>query len=533
MLETWFTVALWYAPCLAAALAAKGLIHTFQLSSYQFGGYVRSVTRRWQRELLPGVLMAALGFGLTAVAGSLQPRLGSWVLVAAALLVVLCGFLLGKAFHAGRTSIKPLRYTPRVKRLFAVLALTMLGLGALLRLWLPVMGLSALMALLLPVWVALAALIAWPVEQLVKTLYQRDAKRKLLQQPGLTRIGITGSFGKTSVKFFLDTLLRQRFSVLATRRSFNTPMGITRVIREDLQPAHRVFIAEMGARHGHDIRALCRFVQPHIGVLTAVGPQHLETFGSIERVRKTKYDLIRALPEDGFAVFCNDQGMVKELWLQTDKRKALVGQPGDDLWAEDVQLNYDGSRFTLCLKDGTRLKCETPVCGEHNIRNILLAAAVARHMGLTDAQLTRGIAQLNPVEARLEATKQADGTVVINNGFNANPESSRASLEMLRGYAGRRIVVTPGFVEMGHLERDYHLQLGHHIAAAADLVLLVGPKRTTPIQQGLLEAGFSADQVHTFGSLKEAQAHLDQIRQAGDVILYENDLPDQYSEGRT
>lgn len=513
-------------------MAAKGLIHTFQLSSYQFGGYYRSVTRRWQQELLPGVLMAGLAAGVTALAGQGQLRFGSGILFAAAALIVLLGYLLGKVFHAGKTSIKPLHYTPRVKRLFAVLALCMLALGALQRLVLPVMGATALLAVFLPVWVALAALVAWPGEQLVKNLYQRDAQKKLLSQPGLTRIGITGSFGKTSVKFFLETLLRQRYSVLATRRSFNTPMGITRSIREDLQPAHRVFIAEMGARHRHDIRALCRFVQPQIGVLTAVGPQHLETFGSIETVRQTKYDLIRALPDDGYGVFYNDGGMVRDLWEQTDKPKALVGQPGDDLWAEDTVLSYEGSRFTLCMKDGTRLKCETPVCGEHNIRNILLAAATARYMGLSDAQLKRGIAQLAPVEARLEATKQPDGTVVINNGFNANPESSRSSLDMLTTYPGRRIVVTPGFVELGPQERDYHLQLGSHMAPAADLVLLVGPKRTAPIKEGLLKAGFPEENVHTFATLKEAQAYLDSIRQLGDVILYENDLPDNYSEGK-
>lgn len=530
MLETWSTWALWYAPCLAAALAAKGLIHTFQLSSYQFGGYYRAVARRWQVEMVPGMIMAGIGGGATMLAGRFSGRFGPGVMLIAAALILLLGFGIGKVFHAGRTSIKPLQYTPRVKRLFVILALTMLALGALLRLVLPVMGATAITAALLPIWVALAALIAWPLEQGVKALYQRDAKQKLLAQPGLTRIGITGSFGKTSVKFFLETLLKQRYSVLATRRSFNTPMGVTRSIREDLQPAHRVFIAEMGARHGHDIKALCRFVQPHIGVLTAVGPQHLETFGNIEKVRQTKYDLIRALPEDGYAVFYNDAGMVKELWAQTNKPKALVGQPGDDLWAEDAALSYEGSRFTLCLKDGTRLPCETTVTGEHNIRNILLAAAVARHMGLSDAQLVRGISQLSPVEARLEAIKQPDDTVVINNGFNANPESSRASLDMLRGHTGRRIVITPGFVEMGALERDYHLQLGRHVATAADLVLLVGPKRTAPIREGLLEAGFPEDKVHTFTTLKEAQAHLMQIRRAGDVILYENDLPDQYSE---
>lgn len=531
MFDTFWMGLLWYAPCVGAALAAKGLIHTFQLSSYQFQGYFTSLQRRWKQELLPGLVFAAAALLLTWLGDRLARSGGAGWLLAAAVLIAGAGFAVGKLSHRRKLSVRPLQYTPRVKRLFGWLLVVLLALGWLLRKVLPVMGASALLPLLLPVWMALGAAFAWPLEAGVKGLYQHDAKRILLGREGLVRIGITGSYGKTSVKFFLETLLRQRHSVLATRRSFNTPMGVTRSIREDLQPAHRVFIAEMGARHRRDIKDLVRFVQPQIGILTAVGPQHLETFGSLERVRDTKYDLIRALPKDGYAVFWNDEGIVKGLWEKTDLPKALVGSPGDDLWAEDVVLGYEGMHFTLCLKDGTRLPCETPVCGEHNIRNILLAAAVARHLKLSDAQLRRGIAQLRPIEARLEAKEQPDGSVVINNGFNANPESSRASLEFLSNYAGRKIVITPGFVELGPLEKEYHLKLGEHIAQAADLVLLVGPKRTQPIREGLLGAGFKEQSIQSFKTLKEAQAYLDTIRQAGDIILYENDLPDQYTEG--
>lgn len=530
MYDRFWVLLLWLSPCLAAVPASKGLLHLFQLSSYQFAGYFRTLRRRWKQELLPGLLLC-LGSLALCIGADYLSRGGQLIwLPLAGLLTLGLGAALGVFSHPGKQSVTPLRYTWRLKRLALAQLAAMVLLGLLLWSILPVMGVSALLPLLLPLWVALAAILVWPLEHAVKRLFERDARRILSAQTGLIRIGVTGSYGKTSVKFFLDTLLRQRYSVLATRDSFNTPMGLTRSIREDLQPAHRVFIAEMGARHRRDIRDLCRLVQPTIGILTAVGPQHLETFKSLERVRDTKYDLIKALPADGFAVFYNDSAVCRELFDKTDKPKALVGQKGDDMWAEDLALGYDGSAFTLCLKDGTRLKVSTPLCGEHNVRNILLAAVTARHLGLSDVQLQRGIALMQPVKARFKPEKQMDGSIVINNGFNANPESSRSALNLLATYPGRKIVITPGFVELGALENDYHITLGEHIAAAADIVLLIGHKRTLPIRRGLTDKGFDPENIHVFISLKEAQAYLDTIRLPGDIILYENDLPDQYSE---
>lgn len=137
------------------------------------------------------------------------------------------------------------------------------------------------------------------VEKLISEMYFRDAQRKLRERPDLIKIGITGSYGKTSVKFILGTLLQEKYQTLVTPASFNTPMGVTRIIREKLRPAHQVFVAEMGARHVGDIREMCRLVHPTLGVLTSVGPQHLDTFKTLERIKQTKYELMEAIPQDG------------------------------------------------------------------------------------------------------------------------------------------------------------------------------------------------------------------------------------------
>ncbi|MBQ6804629.1 MAG: UDP-N-acetylmuramoyl-tripeptide--D-alanyl-D-alanine ligase [Clostridia bacterium] len=395
-------------------------------------------------------------------------------------------------------------------------------LHGLLNLWL---------LLLLPLFVALSGILALPIEKTIFHLYFRDAEKKLLENDKLIRIGITGSYGKTSTKFILNTILSQKFNVLATPASFNTPMGVTRIIRERLTPSHQIFIGEMGARHVGEIKELARLVHPTIGILTAVGPQHLDTFRTIERIEKTKYELIDALPEDGFAVFSHDGAIVTKLHDKTQKPKALVGTENGDVWAENVHVSPEGSHFTLQIRGWEPMECVTPLLGEHNIQNILMACAVARHLGMNREQIARGIAALRPVEHRLQLLRSAGGITVIDDAFNTNPRSSKEALKVLSSFPGRRIIVTPGMVELGTEEDRYNYEFGLAMADAVDIAVLVGKKHTLPIQKGLKEKGFPEENIHAVASLDEALAFNRENLRPGDVVMYENDLPDHYSEG--
>lgn len=526
---------LWYAPAAAMLMASRLVVLYDQLSSYQFRGFLMALRRQWKHCFIPPCVLAAasalvcLLFGRLALAGKamavIAPLLG-------AALIVLAGYLTDVFVYRRREGKSSLKMTGRVKRLYGITALVMFLAFFFLRRSLPLMGVNALLILPLPVWILLGALLVWPVERVIYELYFRDARKVLRARNDLTVIAVTGSYGKTTVKFYLQTLLSQKYNVLCTRQSRNTPMGVSTSIRGDLTPAHNVFIAEMGARHRGDIRELCRLVNPTIGILTSVGPQHLETFGSIENVKQTKYDLIRSLPKNGFAVFGEDHGIVRGLYEQTGVEKAIVGAEGDDLWADDVGMDDTGTTFTLCGKDGMRLPCHAPVYGAHVVRNILLAAAVALKLGLTGKQIQNGTELIAPVQHRFKVETGPDGVRRINNGFNSNPVSSRQTLAELGGgrYEGRKIIITPGFVELGKEEKHYNRELGQNIAGVADLALLVGKNRTQPILEGLKEAGFSESGIHVFGTLKEANDFYETIKQEGDLVLYENDLPDHYSE---
>ena len=519
----------------SSLLAGRSLMHYFQLESYQFPGYFRTLRRNLMRALLPGAAMTVYLTALFLAHRTFDRYAADPVRLALALLVLPLALLGGwwcRGIFVSRKAKKPFVVTMRVKRTYLVaLAVYILICAAMSFSPWSKKYYCCLFPALLPLWTALAGLLAWPIEKLVSEMYFRDAQKKLAARPDLIKIGITGSYGKTSVKFILGTLLSEKYQTLVTPSSFNTPMGVTRVIREQLMPAHQVFVAEMGARHVGDIKELCRLVHPRHGVLTSVGPQHLDTFHTVERIKATKYELMDAVPADGCCFFPDDGAICRELFDRTVKEKRLCSlHPSDDadVWASDVTVSPAGSRFTLHTATDS-IACETRLLGEHNIQNILLAATVCLHLGLSLKQIAHGIARLTPVEHRLQLIP-SQGVTVIDDAFNSNPSGARAALRVIAGFEGRRIIITPGMVELGEGEERFNREFGQEMASSVDVAILVGERHTQPIADGLREAGFPEEQIHVVPSLDDAAALLKQIGRPGDVALFENDLPDNYSE---
>ena len=454
--------------------------------------------------------------------------------VAAVLLLPLsagAGLLIGRVFSPKRAK-KKFVLTGRVKRLYAVLFLVMTLISALTA-QAPWAVFPALWPLLLPLVVALAGLLAWPLEKAISECYFRDARRKLLSNPKLVRIGITGSYGKTSVKHILGTILSEKYPTLITPASFNTPMGVTRAIREKLLPSHQIFVGEMGARHVGDIREMCRLVHPTIGIITSVGPQHLETFKTIERVAATKYELIEALPAEGsHSYFYDDASYVRQMYERTRKPKTLCGTDPEhcDCWCDDVRVSAEGSHFTLHIRGLGSIECQTRLLGEHSIHNILLAAAVAADLGLTLRQISHGVEKLAPVKHRLELLTHPGSFTIINDAFNSNPVGAKAALKVLQGFPARRIIITPGMVELGEREAEYNREFGREMASCVDIAIIVGKNRAVPILEGLKEAGFPEENIHRVDSLEASTVLLHSLVRPTDTVLYENDLPDHYQE---
>lgn len=439
---------------------------------------------------------------------------------------------------------KPLVMTDRAKRLYLcnylINTVILLIASFILAPTLEIYGLIILAVIgfilyyLQPLTIGLATFIMKPIEHNINMGFYNSAQKKVKAREDLHVIGITGSFGKTSTKFVVGTILSEKFKVLNTPESYNTPMGLSKVINNQLNKEHEVFVAEMGAKIIGEIREVAELAQPQIGVVTSIGPVHLETFKNIDNIMKTKYELIEELPPDGVAVFNYDNEHIKKLADKTFKEKMLYGLEDIenlDVYADEIEVSEMGSSFTLRHKDGRSIRCTTKLLGKHNIYNILAGVCVSLALGLSFEDIRNGIAKVQPVEHRLNLIKGDSGVIVIDDAFNSNPIGTKAALDVISQFKdGRKIIVTPGMIELGEMEEEANREFGENIGKVCDYAILIGKIRTKPIYEGLLNSNFDEDHIIVVNSLAEATVELGKITRPKDVVLFENDLPDNYSE---
>lgn len=520
------------------ARRTRFFLHLFQLETYKLDRFGRWVAANVssvvvRRSHVVGVaLLAAAGAGFSLY----SPR---WV-AAAVLPAWALAFISSKRYRSDREK-KPLAFTARMTRL-AVATGLVAALPAVVG---GVIGWSTgdasgffwyLLGLFVadfgaPLWVATGAGLTTPIETTIQEGFKRQARQHLRRRDDLKIVGITGSYGKTSTKFILAEILRQKYNVLSTPSSYNTPMGICLVVNEKLRPEHQVLVLEYGIRYEGDIRELVDIAQPDTSVVTTVGIAHLETMGSIDNIAQEKGDLVELTRPGGPAILNADDERVNAMAERAPGpvwRVSLNDAPEADLTARNVHYSTDGTSFVITDDTGAEAEFRTRLLGRHNVMNILLAVAVGRSMGLRLRAMAHAVRRIEPIEHRLALRTEGEITV-IDDAFNSNPVGARNAVEILGQMDGRRIIVTPGMVELGERQWGENKTLGGHIAEhGIDLAVLIGEEQTAAIQEGLDEAGFPSENVRVFGSLFDAQEFLNTYLEAGDVVLYENDLPDQY-----
>ena len=552
----------WLVSLLAALFELRHDLHMLQLSSYQFQGYFRSLKHSFVRERVFPVL-SLICFVVTLCA----PHTSPFLMPLITLFVVITLFV-----FRPKKEKKKFVMTPRVKRLCVTIAVLVVlcallhalsgadgwYVTALLFIWIPAIGLS-------PFLVALANLINRPVERSINNGFIRDAVRILKGQPKLRIIGVTGSYGKTSVKYYLNTILSEQFNTLMTPESYNTPMGVVRTIREQMKPVHEIFVCEMGARHVGDIKEITDFVHPDDGVLTAIGEQHMETFFTQENIVKTKYELLDAVAEkhpasgteQGGLKFVNgDNELIRTNMKYTDAITYGL-EDGNDFRARDLHVTGAGTTFRIqlseraaaMLKDthgyvtGSAVRAaedgkipkdagtefHTVLVGAHNIQNITGAVAVAVMYGMPASKIRMGVRRIEAVPHRLEVKRNGSVTI-LDDAFNSNPAGAKAALDTLAMFENAvKILVTPGMVELGAREDELNAVFGRQAAAVCDYIILVGEKQTEAIRGGILQAGFDEERLFVrerFSDASRLMYELDAGREK--VILLENDLPDNY-----
>ena len=495
-------------------------VQMFQQNSYRVERYNRWLRSTGEWFSRANMLAVAGGVALTFVPHwGMMLGLGVWMLI-----IAIAEFSIHYKI--------PVVYTMRVKRLMATRYILTFGIVALVHIIAPGYTLLAMMLLCVDYWTILANLINKPMEAAITRWYYNDAKRMLRAMPNLKIIGITGSFGKTSTKHFLYRVLSEKYNVLMTPGNFNTTLGVVRTVREHLKPHHEVFIVEMGAKQRGDIKEICDLVCPQMGIVTSVGEMHLETFGSVENVARTKFELIEALPEGGFGVVNVDSEAAYNYLKQSGAKAATYGIDNLDAEYRAVNIKYLPNETQFDVRRGEEVTegFATHILGRGNILNILGALAVAERLGVDVERERRAVRQIEQIEHRLSMRRNG-GITILDDAYNSNPTGARMALEVLSGFVttGKRYVVTPGFVEMGAKQFENNKQFGDDIAQARpDRVFVVNEVNRKAITEGLALGGYPEAQISCVASFNEAMAELQPQLKAGDVVLYENDLPDSF-----
>ena len=510
-------------------------LHMLQQNSYRPERYWR-----WLRnsgDLSSVWRMVDLAMIFLLMASNLLP-----FQVASLIIAIIC---VTKAFIImARKFKKPLVFTKRVWRLYGVTAVLSVGAvvavalctagkvyaviyyGAQISL-LVILGISALSWMV--VYAALYLLM--PVENHINTGYRKDAERILRSNTGLKVIGITGSYGKTSTKHYLHRILSEQYETLMTPGSYNTPMGVVRTVREHLKPYTEIFICEMGAKQKGDIKEICDIVNPDAGIITAVGPMHLETFKSIDNVQSTKFELADAIPADGFVVVNNDFEYCANRAVGNTQciRYASSNPEGADYVAKDIHYGNHGTDFTVTGPDGREMTFHTQLVGECNVSNLLAAIIVALRLGVPEDKIRYAVDKIAQVEHRLNVRHTLSGVTVIDDAFNSNPSGAKMAVDVLSQFTdGKRIIVTPGMVELGESQYDLNKALGSYIGGKTDVAVIVGHYNREALLDGLRESAMDEDAIHAVDDFAEAQRLLSGMLRPGDTVLYENDLPDSF-----
>lgn len=511
-------------------IPAYWLVMRYNLHMFQLNGYSEKEHYKWFKEK-HGKQRSLVFLLIFAILNSILHGFGyyfTFVFYLINTLIVVWYFSYMRKWNTKKNLV----YTRRVQRMIGIdvaisiiIAIFFISLGGFKTL--PgILGiLTVCQILIFPI----ANRILKPFETLLKKRYITEAEELLKSHPNLKIIGVTGSYGKTSLKFYLQTLLSEKYNVLVTPESYNTPMGVVMTIRGSLRGTHDIFICEMGAKKVGEIKEICDFVHPDYGLITSIGPAHLDTFLSIDNILKTKLELADALPEEG-KIFLNGDNEYLQNNTSEYKNKIFYrnNSKGDGYYTEKVRVSSKGTAFTVVNPKGEKEEFHTSLVGEHNIINIVGAIALANTMGIPLKNLKIPVKRIKAASHRMEILEKGNVTI-IDDAYNSNPVGSKAAVQTLKMFDGIRILITPGMVELGNEEYDYNYKFGTYSAECCDYIILIGKKHTKPIYAGAVDKGFPKEKIKVFEHFKEGFEEANRIHGNGHkYILIENDLPDNY-----
>ncbi|MFH1329185.1 MAG: UDP-N-acetylmuramoyl-tripeptide--D-alanyl-D-alanine ligase [Actinomycetota bacterium] len=469
-----------------------------------------SVTRFQGRWLRSSLLNLALG---AVTAGAAAATLW-WPYAALPAAAGLLAWPIGLGLR-GRTA--ELAWTARLRRLVGVAAVAFAGAAAAGFAFGSFAAGAVAAALGVPQAVDLGLAATAPLERRLSRAFVEGAARRL-RAAAPTVVAITGSFGKTSTKEYARHLVAGTLHVVASPASFNNRLGLARAINDGLDPGVEVLIAEMGTYGPGEIAGLCRWIPPDVAVMTAVGPVHLERFGSLEAIARAKAEIL----EGARAAVAN--------WDDPLVRRAVEGRPGVRVLrcstaSTDAEVSVLAEGDALVVRVAGEEAGRLPAGGVFPM-NVACAAGIAHALGVPVARIGERLGSLpRPQHRGVEGRSEA-GVLIIDDTYNSNPSGARAAVERLIAAApGRTVVVTPGMVELGRIQAAENGALAAFAATRVSDLVVVG--RTN--RRALLAGGRQGNaRVRAVAHRPEAVAWVSASLGEGDGVLYENDLPDHY-----
>ena len=367
-----------------------------------------------------------------------------------------------------------------------------------------------------------------PFELLVKHYYQKKASKKLLKNKNLIKIAITGSFGKTSTKNILKNILENKYITTSTPKSYNTLMGLSKTINDNLNNQTEIFIAEMGAYRLKEIDKMTKFIKPDIGVICDIGYQHMETFKTLENVKTAKFELINRMAEKTYAIINKDALLIDEESLKKKKTYFFSEQNKSGVYASDIKIHNGKTTFKINYKENI-VEITTQLLGKHNIKNILASYCVIlalreKNINITDSEFSKIISNIRPLNHRLSYEK-VDNLHIYDDAYNSNKNGFINSIEVIKNIPLKKVIITPGIVDLGKMTEEINKEVARHIKNVFDDIYIIDSYSGIYIYKELEYL----NNVTLVKSFKDAYLQvLSKYKTEEIALLIENDLPDNY-----
>ena len=493
-------------------------MHMFQLNSYSLNKHIHWIMEHKKKIFIP--ILTVIVITILSIFNNTYSSI---------LAIIFLGISIFYNIPKGKLKIE-FRITNRVKRMFVVQSVLIL-ITILIDHQHYIFLKLCILNILTPSMCIISNFINCPIEYIVRKHYINEAKRILADMPNLIVIGITGSYGKTSVKNFLEKILEKKYEVLTTPKNYNTTMGIVKTIRENLKPTHQIFICEMGATKVNDIKEICDIVKPKIGIITSIGPQHLESFKNIENIIKAKFELADSVKDNKGAIFLNfDNEYLSKQHIEQDCITYGINNDSLNYNAFNIKTYSKGSTFSMIDNVSNKeIEFRTKLIGVHNAINIVGAIAISNYLGITFKDIMIQIKKLENVEHRLQLITNGKLNI-IDDSYNSNPISSKSALNTLLQFEGTKVIVTPGLIELGKEEEKYNYKLGKYACNVCDYIFLVNSKQAKYVLKGIYSTNFNKEKVFNVNNPQDAIKQILNLNIKDKVtVLLENDLPDNYN----